>query len=170
MARRERLRSEAWPGSYVVDHPHALQSPRSPEVSPGFPQRGGCRPRRAGRRARAHEPRPRSDPGRARRARYRSAPGHRALVLRGPVVHRDRRQDRDPGRYREVADRRRARAPAHGDRRKGAVVSDVRELLPLYVLGALEADETEQVLRAVAADPQLASELAELENTAYALI
>jgi anti-sigma factor ChrR (cupin superfamily) len=49
-------------------------------------------------------------------------------------------------------------------------VSDVRELLPLYVLGALEADEVEQVHRAIAADPQLADELASLEDTAHALI
>jgi anti-sigma factor ChrR (cupin superfamily) len=49
-------------------------------------------------------------------------------------------------------------------------VSDVRELLPLYVLGALDANEVDQVLRAVAADPQLADELASLEDTALALI
>lgn len=49
-------------------------------------------------------------------------------------------------------------------------MSDVRELLPLYVLGALDAAEVDQVLRAVAADPQLADELTSLEDTAHALI
>jgi len=38
-------------------------------------------------------------------------------------------------------------------------MSDVRELLPLYALGALEPDEAEAVERAVDADPTLAAEL-----------
>lgn len=49
-------------------------------------------------------------------------------------------------------------------------MSDVRDLLPLYVLGALEQAEIDQVVRAVAADPQLADELAALEDTALELI
>lgn len=49
-------------------------------------------------------------------------------------------------------------------------MSDVRELLPLYVLGMLDAAEIDQVTRAVAADPQLADELASFEETALALI
>lgn len=46
----------------------------------------------------------------------------------------------------------------------------VRDLLPLYVLGALDEAEINQVTLAVAADPQLADELAALEETALALI
>ncbi len=49
-------------------------------------------------------------------------------------------------------------------------MSDVRDLLPLYVLGALDEAETQQVLQAVSADPQLADELAALEDAALALI
>ncbi|MBA3455746.1 MAG: cupin domain-containing protein [Deltaproteobacteria bacterium] len=49
-------------------------------------------------------------------------------------------------------------------------MSDVRELLPLYVLGALDPGEMDQVTRAVSADPQLADELAALEDSALALI
>jgi len=49
-------------------------------------------------------------------------------------------------------------------------VSDVRDLLPLYVLGALDEAEMNQVMRAVSADPQLADELAALEDAAVALI
>jgi hypothetical protein len=39
-------------------------------------------------------------------------------------------------------------------------VSEVRELLPLYALGALDADEASAVERAVESDPVLAAELA----------
>jgi hypothetical protein len=49
-------------------------------------------------------------------------------------------------------------------------VSDVRDLLPLYVLGALDEAETQQVLQAVSADPLLADELAALEDAALGLI
>ena len=49
-------------------------------------------------------------------------------------------------------------------------MSDVRELLPLYVLGALDAAEMDHVDRAVADDLQLAAELASLADTASALI
>lgn len=49
-------------------------------------------------------------------------------------------------------------------------MSDIRELLPLYVLGALDEAEMNQVMLAVAADPQLADELAALEDAALALI
>lgn len=49
-------------------------------------------------------------------------------------------------------------------------MSDVRDLLPLYVLGALDEAEMNQVIRAVAADPELAAELAAFEETALALI
>lgn len=38
-------------------------------------------------------------------------------------------------------------------------MTDIRELMPLYALGALDADEAEAVERAVQADPQLAAEL-----------
>jgi putative transcriptional regulator len=49
-------------------------------------------------------------------------------------------------------------------------VTDVRELLPLYALGALDADEAQIVERAVATDPALAGELAALEAAGAALI
>ncbi len=49
-------------------------------------------------------------------------------------------------------------------------MSDVRDLLPLYVLGALDEAEMTQVSEAVSADPALADELAALEDTALALI
>ncbi len=49
-------------------------------------------------------------------------------------------------------------------------MSDIHELLPLYVLGALDADEAAQVEQAVASDPALAAELASFEETAHALI
>ncbi len=49
-------------------------------------------------------------------------------------------------------------------------MSDVRELLALYVLGALDEAELTQVMQAVSADPALADELAALEDTALALI
>jgi putative transcriptional regulator len=39
------------------------------------------------------------------------------------------------------------------------VSADIRELIPLYALGALEADEAAAVERAVEADPALAAEL-----------
>ena len=45
-------------------------------------------------------------------------------------------------------------------------MSDVRELLPLYALGVLDADEVRQVERAVAADPALAAELAAYADAA----
>jgi putative transcriptional regulator len=45
-------------------------------------------------------------------------------------------------------------------------MSDVRELLPLYALGVLDADEARQVERAVAADPALAAELAAYADAA----
>jgi len=49
-------------------------------------------------------------------------------------------------------------------------VSDVRDLLPLYALGALEADLAQRVERALASDPQLADELASIEDAALALV
>jgi hypothetical protein len=49
------------------------------------------------------------------------------------------------------------------------MIADVRELLPLYALGILEADESSQVERAVAGDAQLAAELAAYQQTADAL-
>jgi len=49
-------------------------------------------------------------------------------------------------------------------------VSDIRELLPLYVLGALDATEAEQVEQALLSDPTLAAELDSLAETAHALI
>lgn len=49
-------------------------------------------------------------------------------------------------------------------------MTDVRELLPLYALGVLDADEAQVVERAVAADPALAAELAALEAAGEALI
>ena len=48
--------------------------------------------------------------------------------------------------------------------------SDMRELLPLYAIGALEPDEARAVERAVAADPALAAELASLRDLANELI
>lgn len=48
--------------------------------------------------------------------------------------------------------------------------SDIRELLPLYALGILDADEAQVVERAVAADPALASELAAFQRTAEAMV
>jgi len=50
------------------------------------------------------------------------------------------------------------------------VSADIHELIPLYVLGALDAAEAEQVEMAVASDPALAVELASFEATAHALI
>lgn len=48
-------------------------------------------------------------------------------------------------------------------------MTDVRELLPLYALGALDADEARAVERAVAADPALARELAGYQDAATEL-
>jgi putative transcriptional regulator len=48
-------------------------------------------------------------------------------------------------------------------------MTDVRELLPLYALGILDAGEAAAVERAVAADPQLATELAALADVAAQL-
>jgi hypothetical protein len=48
-------------------------------------------------------------------------------------------------------------------------MTDVRDLLPLYALGALDADEARAVERAVAADPALARELATYRDTAAEL-
>ena len=49
-------------------------------------------------------------------------------------------------------------------------MTDIRELLPLYALGILDADEAAIVERAVAGDPTLASELAGLQDSANALV
>ncbi|MBC7977553.1 MAG: cupin domain-containing protein [Myxococcales bacterium] len=49
------------------------------------------------------------------------------------------------------------------------MTGDVRELLPLYALGILEADEAAVVERAVASDAALAAELAVYQQTADAL-
>lgn len=49
-------------------------------------------------------------------------------------------------------------------------MTDVRELLPLYALGVLDADEVRVVERAVAGDPVLARELAEYQRTAEAIV
>ena len=49
-------------------------------------------------------------------------------------------------------------------------MSDVREMLPLYALGALDADEAKQVERAIAGDPVLAAELETLRGAASDLI
>jgi putative transcriptional regulator len=46
------------------------------------------------------------------------------------------------------------------------MMSDVRDLLPLYALGVLAADEAQLVERAIAADPQLAAELSTYQRTA----
>lgn len=48
--------------------------------------------------------------------------------------------------------------------------ADVRELLPLHALGMLDADEARAVERAVAADPELAAELAAFEAAAAELV
>jgi putative transcriptional regulator len=49
------------------------------------------------------------------------------------------------------------------------MTGDVRELLPLYALGILEADEAGLVERAVASDAELAAELASYRQTADAI-
>ena len=48
--------------------------------------------------------------------------------------------------------------------------ADIRELLPLYALDALDADEAQQVERAIAADPTLAAELAAYREAAHQLV
>jgi hypothetical protein len=50
------------------------------------------------------------------------------------------------------------------------VTADVRELLPLYALGALDDDDARAVERAAAADPAIAAELAALREVAAQLI
>lgn len=50
------------------------------------------------------------------------------------------------------------------------MTADVRELLPLYALGALEPDEASVVERAVASDPALAAELASYQASAELLV
>jgi anti-sigma factor ChrR (cupin superfamily) len=45
------------------------------------------------------------------------------------------------------------------------MIGDVRELLPLYALGILEADEARVVERAIAGNPELAAELAAYQQT-----
>ncbi|HVK88914.1 MAG TPA: cupin domain-containing protein [Kofleriaceae bacterium] len=50
------------------------------------------------------------------------------------------------------------------------MMSDVRELLPLYALGVLEPDEAAIVERALATDPALAAELAELQAAGDVLV
>jgi anti-sigma factor RsiW len=50
------------------------------------------------------------------------------------------------------------------------MTTDIRELLPLYALGVLDAAETQLVERAAAADPALAAELAAYERTAEAMV
>ncbi len=47
---------------------------------------------------------------------------------------------------------------------------NVRELLPLYALDALEPDEAREVERAIAADPALASELDAYRDAAHSLV
>jgi hypothetical protein len=49
------------------------------------------------------------------------------------------------------------------------MTGDIRELLPLYALGILEADEAALVERAVAGDATLAAELAAYQQTTDAL-
>jgi len=50
------------------------------------------------------------------------------------------------------------------------MIEDVRELLPLYALGVLDAAESAVVERAVAGDPALAAELAAYERTAEGMV
>jgi anti-sigma factor RsiW len=50
------------------------------------------------------------------------------------------------------------------------MMSDIRELLPLYALGVLEADEAGVVERAIAGDPALAAELAAYQRTAEGMV
>lgn len=49
------------------------------------------------------------------------------------------------------------------------MVTDIRELLPLYALGALDPSEADVVERAIAADPALADELAAYQHSASQL-
>jgi quercetin dioxygenase-like cupin family protein len=49
-------------------------------------------------------------------------------------------------------------------------MSDVKELLPIYALGALEPDEAKLVERAIAGDPALAAELDALQRAAEQLV
>ena len=49
-------------------------------------------------------------------------------------------------------------------------MSDIRELLPLYALGVLDADEAKQVEAAVGADPTLAAELRAYEESTHDLV
>jgi len=49
-------------------------------------------------------------------------------------------------------------------------MTDIRELLPLYALGVLPADEAQIVERATAADPALAAELASYQRTAEGMV
>ena len=50
------------------------------------------------------------------------------------------------------------------------MIEDVRELLPLYALGVLDAQESAVVERAVAGDPALAAELASYQRTAEGMV
>jgi putative transcriptional regulator len=50
------------------------------------------------------------------------------------------------------------------------VSATIRELLPLYALDALDADEATQVERAVASDPALAAELDAFRESAHQLV
>ncbi|MBL9016969.1 MAG: cupin domain-containing protein [Myxococcales bacterium] len=50
------------------------------------------------------------------------------------------------------------------------MTDDVRELLPLYALGVLDAAESAVVERAVAGDPALAAELAAYQRTAVGMV
>lgn len=50
------------------------------------------------------------------------------------------------------------------------MTADVRELLPLYALGVLDADETRAVEDAVAGDPALAAELDSFQRAATELV
>src|SRR5688572_13714543 len=149
MAQRERFRSEARTRSYLVGNPYALASPRSTEVGTSVPQRGRLRARGPRRRARPVEPGPCTRACRARRARPRSAQGSRARLLRGAVLHRDRRAGQRARRYRQVTHRSRPRSPPRAVETRSLVMSaDVRELLPLYALGILAPDEASAVERA----------------------
>ncbi len=50
------------------------------------------------------------------------------------------------------------------------MIVDIKELLPLYALGILEADEVAAVDRAVAADPALAAELVSFQRVAESMV
>jgi hypothetical protein len=50
------------------------------------------------------------------------------------------------------------------------IVEDIRQLLPLYALGALDADEATVVERAIASDPALAAELEALREVANVIV